>query len=173
MKSLLLLILATPLFLTPPLRADEASRRAAVEELLRSMRADEMMNNVIAKQKEAMAKMLPSLMPKDVPPSALGQAQEIQGKVMEVVYKQLTWESLKPDFIEIYSEVFTEREIKDLTAFYQTPLGQKLLEKMPEITGKSMGLMQKRMATIMPEMQKVIQESVKEAKAKASPAATP
>lgn len=178
MKSLLLLLLAGQFFFTPWLRADEAAARtAAVEDLLKAMHADEMMTNILAKQREAMTKMLPSLMPKDMPPAAVAQAQQMMPKVMDVVYKQLTWESLKPDMMQIYAEVFTESEIKEITAFYQSPIGQKLIEKMPELTTKSMQLMQKRMVTIMPELQKSIAETAKEAKAHAaaqsSPAASP
>jgi hypothetical protein len=157
----------------PLARADEASQRAAVEELLKVMRADEMMNNMMAKQKEAFAKMIPSFMSKDMPAASALSAQEMQSKIMDAVYSQLTWESLKPDFIQIYAEVFTEKEIKDLTAFYGTPLGQKLLEKMPELTGKSMQIMQKRMVTIMPEMQKIIKETIQEAKSAQKPSASP
>jgi len=32
---------------------------------------------------------------------------------------------------QIYARVFTEQELKDLTAFYKTPLGQKLLTAEP------------------------------------------
>ncbi len=169
MKTLFLVLFAGQIILSPLARAeDAASRTAAVEELLNAMHADVTMKKTLDKQREAMVKMLPALMPKDLPPEAVQQAQEMMPRVMDVVYKQLTWESLKPDFIQIYSEVFSEDEIKSLTAFYNTPAGQKLIEKMPEVTAKSMQLMQKRMVTIMPELQKAIQQTIQEAKAKAS-----
>jgi hypothetical protein len=119
--------------------------------------------------------MMPSLLPKDSSPEVAQQVQQMMPKILDSVYKQMTWESLKPDFIQIYSEVFTEQEIKDLTAFYKTPLGQKLIEKMPEVSEKSMLIMQKRMPAMMADMQKTIQESVAQAKAaaKAKASASP
>ena len=155
------------------LRADEASRKAAAEEMLQAMRSDEMMNKMLERQKEALVKMIPSLMPKDAPAESMQRVQQMMPKVMDATYKQLTWESLKPDFIQIYSEVFTEQELKDIAAFYRTPLGQKLLEKMPEVSTKSMQIVQKRMVTIMPEVQKVIKETIEREKAEKKPPATP
>ena len=84
---------------------------------------------------------------------------------MDAAYKQLTWESLKPEFVEIYSETFTDEEIKGLTEFYKTPLGQKLVEKMPEISAKAGLLIQKRMPAIMADLQKSVAESLQKAKA--------
>lgn len=51
--------------------------------------------------------------------------------------------SLKPDemtalLVPIYDKHFTEDDIKQLNAFYQTPLGQKLLNELPAVTQASM-----------------------------------
>lgn len=49
---------------------------------------------------------------------------------------------LKPDemineFIPIYSKYFTNEEIKQMIAFYQTPLGQKTLSVMPQLSSET------------------------------------
>jgi hypothetical protein len=41
----------------------------------------------------------------------------------------------------IYASDFTEQELKDLVAFYKTPLGQKLLAQEPRTVQASMGFM--------------------------------
>ncbi len=46
-------------------------------------------------------------------------------------------ELFKSEMARVYQEVFTTDELKELTAFYQTELGQKTLQKMPEIIQKS------------------------------------
>jgi len=43
----------------------------------------------------------------------------------------LRWESVKEDMISVYTQEFTEQELKKLTAFYQTPVGKKASEKCP------------------------------------------
>lgn len=42
---------------------------------------------------------------------------------------------------QIYANEFTEQELKDLVAFYKTPLGQKLLSNEPLAVANSMGWM--------------------------------
>ncbi len=49
---------------------------------------------------------------------------------------------IKPDdmineFIPLYSKYFTNDEIKQMIAFYQTPLGQKTLSVMPQLSSES------------------------------------
>jgi uncharacterized protein len=42
---------------------------------------------------------------------------------------------------QIYANEFSEQELKDLVAFYKTPLGQKLLTNEPQAVALSMGWM--------------------------------
>ena len=42
---------------------------------------------------------------------------------------------------KIYANDFTEQEMKDLTAFYKSPLGQKVLSQEPKSIQASMGFM--------------------------------
>lgn len=51
--------------------------------------------------------------------------------------KTMTKAGLDGKIVGLYAETFTEEELKGLTAFYRSPLGQKALSKMPEITKKS------------------------------------
>ena len=57
------------------------------------------------------------------------------------------WDSLRAEIdtqellrktMPIYDKHFTHDDIKGLIAFYQTPLGSKLIEKLPAITQESM-----------------------------------
>ncbi|MBZ5551867.1 MAG: DUF2059 domain-containing protein [Acidobacteriia bacterium] len=137
------------------LYADEASHRAAAEELLEAMQTKQMMS----KQMESMRKMIGGFF--QMPNVSKEQASEVearQSKVMDFVYKNMSWDILKPDFVEAYMEVFTESEMKELTSFYKSPIGQKLLEKTPDLTAKTMQVTQKRVMALMPEIQKMASE---------------
>jgi hypothetical protein len=49
-------------------------------------------------------------------------------------YKQtMAKVDLESKMVALYAETFTEKELKDLTAFYRAPLGRKALQKMPEL----------------------------------------
>ena len=65
-------------------------------------------------------------------------------------------ESLRKDVVEMYSEMFTAKELKDITAFYKTKTGQKTLEKLPEIMQRSMQLTQTRVMQNMGELQEML-----------------
>lgn len=40
----------------------------------------------------------------------------------------------------VYAKHFTETEVKELIAFYKTPIGKKLVEKLPVISQESYGI---------------------------------
>jgi len=53
--------------------------------------------------------------------------------MLQWAQKYLTWEAMAPQMIRIQMEYFTEAEVREMTAFYRTPTGQKALEKLPEV----------------------------------------
>jgi hypothetical protein len=59
----------------------------------------------------------------------------------------------------IYANNFSAEEIRQVTAFYRTPVGQKFLDKLPAITQASMAMGQKWGQSIAVEMRdKIIEE---------------
>jgi hypothetical protein len=62
-------------------------------------------------------------------------------------------------FISIYAETFTAEELQGMIAFFKTPIGQKWIEKQPQL---QMTTMQK-MQTLMIEAQPKIKEAIKRA----------
>jgi uncharacterized protein len=51
--------------------------------------------------------------------------------------KYMTWDAMSPELTKLYAANFTEAELKEMTAFYKTPTGQKALAKMPEMGQRS------------------------------------
>lgn len=52
-------------------------------------------------------------------------------------FDNLKSSELNEKMIKLYDDVFTSEEITELLKFYQSDLGKKILEKLPEITLKS------------------------------------
>ena len=162
------IVLLSLLCLPPLLHAQDAvdpKRSAAAEELLKAMHSEETMAKMMANQKENVKKMTASFMPKDLSPENLKRAEDLESTALDTIFQQMTWDSVKPDFIQIYSEVFTEKELKDLAAFYNTPIGQKFIEKMPDLQSKTIEIMQKRMTTLMPAIRAALQDAIQKANA--------
>lgn len=79
--------------------------------------------------------------------------------------KYMSGDSLRKQFIDIYVDTFTERELDEINAFYSTPTGQKTLNETPVLLEKGARLGQKRVQENIPELQKMIQEEAKRIKA--------
>jgi hypothetical protein len=54
--------------------------------------------------------------------------------------KYLTWDAMVPEMTRVYEATFTETEIRQMTDFYRTPTGQKVLATMPELMEKGAGI---------------------------------
>ena len=70
----------------------------------------------------------------------LGVGKEGEKELMAVVTQWaeevLAWDNIRDPMMKIYMEEFTEEELREITRFYQTPVGQKVLEKMPVLMQK-------------------------------------
>ncbi len=75
--------------------------------------------------------------------------------------KYISWSAIKDEVIALYSDTFTLAEIKELTAFYRTPLGKKSLKAMPELTAKGAELGQRRIRAHEQELLDRIREAEK------------
>ena len=72
------------------------------------------------------------------------------------------WDKLKTQMVGAYVAVYTEDEIKEITAFYKSPAGVKMIAKMPELMQASMQITQNQMQQIMPKIQALSQEMAAE-----------
>lgn len=97
---------------------------------------------------------------------------EEQRKVLEaaprrfvaVLREEMSWESMRPMYVRIYQETFTQEEIDGLIAFYRTPAGSAFIAKMPVVMQKSSEMMQSRIAPMARKMQAAMEQALQEAK---------
>ena len=60
--------------------------------------------------------------------------------------------------VKLYTSNFSEQEMQELIAFYESPLGQKVLEKMPSLTSQSAQLTQSKLETAVPKVNQLLAE---------------
>ncbi len=60
--------------------------------------------------------------------------------------------NLKIEAAKVYAARFTEQELKDIAAFYKTPLGQKMIEEEPKIVDATLGMAQEWANTLSEEV---------------------
>lgn len=85
-----------------------------------------------------------------------GMPADLMTTWQEISAKYLKWDDLKPEFIAAYAAVFTEAEIRRLIAFYRTPVGAKLIAVTPQLTARTMGIVQRRLQPHMGELMDAI-----------------
>jgi hypothetical protein len=93
-----------------------------------------------------------------VPESDLAKLEPLQQEVRELVMKEIGWEHIAREAANAYAALFTEQELKDMVAFYQSPSGKAWVAKFPEFSSKMVQITQQRMQLIAPKVQELIQK---------------
>ena len=135
--------------------AETSASNASIAQLLKVSHADQAINGA----REHMHNMIKQ-MPKQM--RLQEQHRDIASpyilKMAALVDAQVTWDKVKPPIVEAYANTFNQQEVDALTAFYQTPVGTKLIEKSPQLMHESMQAAQKIMAAMTPQLQQLQKE---------------
>lgn len=120
--------------------------------------------DMMADGMKGMTKGMFSKMPKGKTPGpeAMEMAERSQREMLELVKAEMSWEKLKPSFVKIYAETYSEVEMKAMIAFYESPEGRSVLDKTPLVTAKSMQVTQGIMANLMPKIMAGAESASKE-----------
>lgn len=130
----------------PAAAQPSASHRAAAVEVLEASGSREtyLRGMELGMQEGGMGEMSPAL----------------QAAVREVLNDLFRWEELQPPFVDLYTELYTEAELRQIAALYRTPAGRLLVAKGPELAMGSQAIVQARLAEVMPEMMARIMAAV-------------
>lgn len=164
-KALRALALCTALL--APLAAHAAPPSdASIDTLIAVTHADRMSENVSAGLDPMMRQMMASMSQGQKFTAEQQRAfDNMVANMTKVVREEISWEKMKPVTMQIYREVFTQEEVDGMIAFYRTPAGASMVEKMPLVVQKSMTLMQSRMVPMMQKMQAAMRQAVADARA--------
>lgn len=89
------------------------------------------------------------------------------------VSNELSWSKLKPNYVKVYAETFTQDEINGMLAFYKTPAGQAMIQKMPVVMQKTMVMTQQQVQPMMQKIQTSLNKALHEAQENSTPAGAP
>lgn len=159
MKRMYVLVIVLSLILVQGAWTGEDTHRELAEKLLLLMDAQKNIEQSFEMVKQMQMTQLKRM---KLPGGATDKAQAVQQKIMDFLAKEMSWDKLKDDYISIYAETFTEEELKGLIEFYKSPVGQKFIQKTPELMKRSMEITQKQMADIMPKIREIMKEPLEE-----------
>ena len=124
-------------------------------QLLDAMQMDTMMKKIVDQVSGAVDKRYLSQESCD---AAKPLELEFKQKLLDQLLKNLESDEVKVDMGAIYAQVYSEDELRDLAAFYKSPLGKKYLQHQPELLQRSMELGQARVIELKPQLEKLAQE---------------
>jgi hypothetical protein len=146
--------------------ADESTKAAKIDELMRITKVESISAQVGG---QIRAMMMNQLNAAGLPEESKAGAAGMMNKVIAQVEERMSWDKLKPEYMKVYGDVFSEEEITGIVAFYKTPIGRAMLAKMPQLMSKSMEIGQRRMADLIPEVQRRMQEVMQKYKSEKKP----
>lgn len=125
------------------------------KEMLKLMDMQKMMEQVISQVQQMQMTQMKQL---NIPEQDQEKVAEFQRKLNAKLAEAISWDKLEPEYVKLFSEVYTEEELKAIVGFYKTPAGQSMLKKQPLLMQKSMVISQKNIQAAMPEIQRMTQE---------------
>ena len=67
---------------------------------------------------------------------------------------------VRPALVQIYAEAFSESEVRELIAFYRTPIGRKLVERTPALTRGIADVMNRIVLEHQTELMEIMQKAM-------------
>lgn len=148
--------------------ADEASRRAKAQEMVVMFHTERVSQQIMSNIMKQASAIPQQLFHGEVPPESKAKFDAFEQQLQQTTEAQIGWKVLEPEYVDLYAKAYTEPELDAILAFYKSPAGQTMLAKSPELSAQSMQLVQTKMTTLQPQLQKLAQDFVQSTK----PAAT-
>ena len=81
--------------------------------------------------------------------------------VREFLERHIGWQSMEDALTDMYLQSFSEQEVNDMNAFYRSPTGRKVIERLPELVQMRNQLASRRLQENIGELQYEIDASMK------------
>jgi len=94
------------------------------------------------------------------------ELKAIESTIEAFFTKYMGWEAQRGDIAALYAKNYTTKELKELNKFYQTPVGQKSVQIMPQLAAASAKIGQSKMMGHMSEMKAMIDSELKKVNTK-------
>jgi hypothetical protein len=161
MKRLALLFCLLCFLACVPLtaHADDASKRAKVQEMLELLHLDRTMDQLMnMMEQQAVAATNAKLTNQGANAEQKAHVDAFQKQLFDFIGSQIGWKGMQTEYVDMYSQTFTEDEIDGMLTFYKSPAGTAMIAKTPELTSKAGLVVAKKMLTLKPEIEKMVED---------------
>lgn len=163
----------------PAGKAPDPAKAALIEELIVTLKVEQNQQQVMETMQNAMQKQVGQIVdsqlktlgdrgPADGEKMRQAQADvgNFQRRLFALMNAHMSWRTMKPVYVDMYDETFTIDELRPLLAFFKSPAGQAFVDKTPVLMASTMKRMQRVVADMMPDIQKLSAEFAQEMKQK-------
>ncbi len=156
-----LILFATLALLSINVFGQQQSHTDAAKQLLDLMNADQSIEQAYGQMYSQLSGMAEQL---GITEDQRPMFESYLERMVVVMKEELSWERMEPFVIDAYVSVYSEEELKGLSEFYASPIGQKFVAKMPELMQATMEMTQKMMGELIPRITEIQQELMAEAR---------
>jgi uncharacterized protein len=142
-RSLHIFAMVTLLFSMDTHAVTEDGRAKAAMRLLDAMDMRVNLARTVEQVTEAEVEKTPALVP-------------YKSVLLEFMNKYMGYDNIKADLAKLYADAYTQSELEELARFYQTPVGKKLLNKLPELTVQGARLGQQKVEEHLDELRALV-----------------
>jgi uncharacterized protein len=137
---------------------------ASIQELLEVTQTAKMMDSMYANIEQAMrAGMEQAAAGRPLSDEQRRLINTFPARMAQVMREELSWNALRPGFVQIYRDTLTQEEVNGMLEFYKTPAGKAVIAKMPLIMQRSMQHTQTLLGSFAPRMQAAMEQAMREA----------
>lgn len=162
----MIVLLLVGVLAVPFAYANEPPSEASIRELLELTNSKKMLDGIYDQIQANVGRVAEqALAGKEQSTEQRAIMDDMREKMIAMLRKDLSWESLAPTLIDVYRKTFTQDEIQGMVDFYKSPSGRAVITKMPAVMQASMEATQGRMVAFAPKIKELVEETVERLKA--------
>ena len=151
---------------------DSAPSREEVLKFFEVMHSRQQMDQVLTTMREQVSQSMGDMLEKqmsEMTPEQRSKFEAFVAGLFKEMFATIPIDELLEKMVPIYQKHLTKGDLEAIVAFFNSPAGQKLRDKQPQMIQESMqvsmAIMQERMKTIIPELQNKTEAFVTEMRA--------
>ncbi len=133
----------------------DTAHEAAAEELLRLIQLDRGLAPMATRMRRS---TLEQIRAQDVAVGEEPVAAPFLDRIGELIEETLSWERLRSDFIEIYTQTFTREELVTLNNFFRSSVGGKYLANVSSLNQQATEVVRRHALATAPEVRAITDE---------------
>ena len=139
----------------------------SIEQMMTVMQVQKMLDQVMTQMEAGMRtgmeqSLQQSLQGKTPTEAQKAQIADFQKKISGKLKDELSYAKMKDIYLRVYQETFTQDEINSIIAFYGSPAGKAMVEKVPVAMQKAGSLMQARIGPMTQKIQAMMDQFQKD-----------